>query len=60
MTPIENDYFELSNGEIQVSIHDETSIHLRAITKHDDPVELSSGEVRDLIALLYKLAERAD
>lgn len=60
MSPPENDYFELSNGDIQVSLHDETAIHLRAITKHNDPVELSSEEVLDLIALLSKLVERTN
>jgi hypothetical protein len=57
---MQNDFFELSDGDIQVSIHDESSIHLRAITKLSDPVELSSEAVRELIALLSQLVERVD
>ena len=60
MSPIQEDYFELSDGAIQVSIQNETSIHIRCISKHGDPVELSSEEARDLSELLTKLAERAD
>jgi hypothetical protein len=55
----ELDYLEFSNGEIQVSLHDEASIHLRSITKHNDPVELNSEEARELAAALLRFAERA-
>ena len=52
-----NDYFELSSGDIQVSIHDKASIHLRSVTQQGDPVELSSEEARELGELLLHLAE---
>jgi hypothetical protein len=60
MKSTENDFFELSNGDIQVSIHDDASIHLRSITTHNDPVELSCEEARELATLLSKLAERVE
>jgi hypothetical protein len=59
MTSIPKNYFESSNGEIQVSLHDESSIHLRSITKQNDPVELSSEEARELAGILLSFAERA-
>lgn len=59
MNPPDPDYREFSNGEIQVSLHNETSIHLRSVTKQNDPVELSSEEARELAAALMGFAERA-
>jgi hypothetical protein len=60
VTPSGKDYFEAANGDIQLSIHDGASIHLRSVTKHGDPVELSSEEARSLAKLLIELAERAN
>ena len=60
VTPSKKDYFEAGNGDIQLSIHDGASVHLRSVTKHGDPVELNSEEARSLAKLLMELAERAD
>ncbi len=59
MKPSEPVYVEFANGDIQVSLHDEASVHLRSITKHNDAVELSSEEARDIAAALLKFADRA-
>lgn len=59
MTEPKKDYFELGDGQIQVSIHDDTSVHIKALTSFQDPVELSAEEARELGELLLRLADRA-
>ncbi len=60
MNTPEPDFVELSNGEIQVSIQGGSSIHLRAVTLHNDPVELSTEEARELARLLLEFADRTN
>lgn len=43
--------FILADGAIQLSIHQESSIHLHAVSPPDDPVELSSAEALEGAAL---------
>jgi hypothetical protein len=52
--------FEFSHGEIVVSVHEESSVHLRSLTKAGDPVELNAEEARELAALLESLAKRIE
>jgi hypothetical protein len=41
--------FTASGGEIQAWIEQETSVHLRAVTPHGDPVEMNEHELKQLI-----------
>ncbi|RON86847.1 hypothetical protein [Pseudomonas fluorescens] len=50
------DYFENSDKTIRVWIEQETSIQIKAITEHDDPVELSESEALELAEVLRKFA----
>lgn len=48
-----------AEGEVTVRI-EQDAIHLKAITSHGDPVELTSDEARELAAALLELATRCD
>lgn len=50
----------LSDGEISVSVEQESSIHLKAVSPFGDPVELNAEEAKELAALLLKFAEEID
>ena len=58
MNALKDNVFEISGGEITLTVHDETAIHLRSITEQGDPVELNSEEARELGRLLLALADR--
>jgi hypothetical protein len=46
---------ELSNGDITLWIADGDAIHLRAVTKFGDPVEINSEEAKEMIEALRRL-----
>ncbi len=48
----------LGNGEIVLWIDDDSSLHLKSVTKFGDPVELSLEEVNELCEVLRKIAIR--
>ena len=50
----------LSHGEVRAWIEQGTSVHLRAVTREGDPVELSVNEVKRLAAALTALAARLE
>jgi hypothetical protein len=47
-----------SGGEVTLWIEQGTSIQLKAVTPHGDPVELSADEAEELGRLLLQLAEQ--
>jgi hypothetical protein len=60
MKPATVDVITLSNGDIVVWTIEDTSVHIKCITKHGDPVELNAEEVKELCSVLTKLAERLE
>ena len=51
---------KLSAGEIILWMEQESSIQLKAITAHGDPVELNATEARQLAQELLRLAALVD
>ena len=45
-------------GDAYAWIEQESSIHLKAASKHGDPVELTAEEARELGQVLLELADR--
>ena len=45
----------LANGEINLWIEQDSSIHLKSVTDHGDPVELSKEEAEKLVEVLSKM-----
>lgn len=52
------DYFESSDGSIRIWIEQDSSIQIKAVAKHDDPVELSVEEAIALATVLQEFAGR--
>jgi hypothetical protein len=52
--------FSVSDGDAYCWLEQESSVMLKAITKHGDPVELTKKEAIDLAHALLKAAERID
>lgn len=52
------DYFESSDGSIRIWIEQDSSIQIKAVAKHDDPVELSAQEAIALATVLREFAGR--
>ena len=50
----------ISSGEVVLWIEQGTSIHIKAITREGDPVELSEEEARELAAALTEMAAALD
>ena len=50
--------YRLSDGDISLWVDNETTVHIKSITKFGDPVELTDEEVNDLIEILSKLLKR--
>jgi hypothetical protein len=48
----------LANGDIVLWVDDESSIHIKSVTKFGDPVELNLEEVNELCDILRRLALR--
>lgn len=46
--------------DVAVWVADGTSVHIKAVTEFNDPVELSGDEARSLAELLLQLAGEAD
>jgi hypothetical protein len=48
----------LAHGEVRVwTVHD-LAIHIRAVSKEGDPVELNGAEARGLAEILVRLADQ--
>ncbi len=54
----EKDYFESSDGALRIWIEQESSIHIKAVTKEGDPVELSESEALEIADVLKNFASR--
>ena len=50
-------YFELNDGDVRVWIEQQASIHIKAVTKNVDPVELTESQARKLAHTLLRMAE---
>jgi len=46
--------------DVRVWLEEDSSVHIKAVTQSNDPIELSPGQARQLAAVLVELAERAD
>ncbi|ROM15524.1 hypothetical protein BK643_23580 [Pseudomonas protegens] len=52
------DYFESSDGDVRLWIEQGSAIHLKAISPHNDPVELTAEQALELAQALQRLARR--
>ncbi|PZP04630.1 MAG: hypothetical protein DI621_23645 [Pseudomonas protegens] len=52
------DYFESSEGDVRLWIEQGSVIHLKAISPHNDPVELTAEQALELAQALQRLAGR--
>ncbi|MEL7551799.1 DUF6360 family protein [Pseudomonas protegens] len=52
------DYFESSDGDVRLWIEQGSAIHLKAISPHNDPVELTAEQALELAQALQRLACR--
>ena len=57
-TPVDGVVHRLSDGEIVLWIEQDSSIHIKAVSPHGDPVELSAHEAEELGRLLLRMAEQ--
>lgn len=53
-------HVSIADGEIHAWIEQGASIHLKAVTREGDPVELSVGEAKRLAHALLALASRLE
>ena len=51
---------ELADGEVRFWIEQESSIHLKAVSSHGDPVELTAPEARQIAEALLETAAKLD
>lgn len=56
----DKDLVTLADGNIILWIDHESSLHLKAVTKFGDPVELNLEEANELCEVLKRLAERLE
>lgn len=54
----DNNMVSLNDGEIVIWIENDSSLHMKCVTKEGDPVELNFDQLEELCAILQKLAER--
>ncbi len=54
----DSDIISLSGGDIMIWIENDSSLHLKSITKQNDPVELNCEELVELCEILQKLVKR--
>ncbi|MFD1838157.1 hypothetical protein [Paracidovorax cattleyae] len=52
----EQTFFESNNGEVNFWIEQESSIHLKAVTRDSDPVEISAEEAMEIAEKLKAFA----
>ncbi|MDY7069564.1 hypothetical protein PsexTeo8_60930 (plasmid) [Pseudomonas extremaustralis] len=50
------DYFESSDGGVRLWIEQGSAIHIKAITEHNDPVELNAEQALELAQVLQRYA----
>lgn len=52
--------YKLCDGEVYLWIEQDSSIHIKAISGKDDPVEMTCEEAREVGRLLIELADVAE
>ena len=45
---------ELADGEVRAWIEQGETVHIKAVDRHGDPVELTASEVKKLVDVLLK------
>ncbi len=50
----------LAEGDISICVVEESSLHIKCITKYGDPVELNFEEVKRLYEVLLALSKRIE
>ena len=53
-----NEVITLNNGDISLWIVNDTSLHIKCVTNHGDPVELNVEEIKELCEILTSLAHQ--
>jgi hypothetical protein len=49
-----------ADGEVRFWIEQESSIHLKAVSAHGDPTELTAEDAREIAAALIAAAQKLD
>jgi len=57
---IERQVQRFAGGDVFLWLEQESSIHLKAISGHGDPVELTADEAREIAAALIATAQKLD
>lgn len=58
MSSDDNDIITLSNKDIIIWTENDSSLHIKCVTKYGDPVELNPEEVSELCEILQALLKR--
>ena len=56
----DDEHISISDGEVRAWIEQGESVHIKAVTREGDPVELSVGQARRLAQSLLKLVARIE
>jgi hypothetical protein len=56
----DDEFISISDGEVRAWIEQGESVHMKAVTRDGDPVELSVGQARRLAQSLLKLVARIE
>ena len=51
---------KFADGEVYLWVEQESSIHIKAVTQHGDPVELTSHQAEELGRTLIEMAQYLD
>ena len=60
MKDVDDEYGEVAGGEIRFWVEQNSSIQLKAITEHGDPVELTADEATELVNKLLSMIKLID
>ena len=55
-----SEVLKFAGGELYFWIEHESSIHLKAVSSHGDPIELTAEDAREIAAALLSAAEQLD
>jgi len=54
------DFHKFASGEVYFWLEKDSSIHLKAISPHGDPVELTANEAKQIASALISTAKKLD
>lgn len=54
----QQNYFETSGGAVRIWIEQGSSIHMKVVTRENDPVELSEDEAIEVAEVLKRFANK--